>query len=329
MSSRNRIARLLPNSAKDTLRTALVPARYGERPLFSTAARALFSPHRRIRVNVVPRPWTVFTKIAATGGYRILTDPERSHDIALNGRSGHPMNSPTGVPVLNGRLVSNAKSNVAAAFEAAFGYSLAVNPTVFEGSVVEKSEGNATHDGRVLNGPIDPRDVRAGQSYQRLIDTTDGEGRLVDFRTPLYGGRPPLVYIKRRAAEDLFHNRNATVEVCSPSDVYSSDELDRLSAFADAVGLDYGEVDVLRDRVDGRIYVVDVNQGPSGPADTLDPSDRGPVIEQLTSAFDALVDRALAGSPLATGTWPSQPPLGPAQPAPLALTPGLRPSPGG
>ena len=304
MSPPSLFARLLPGSTKERLRTALGPVRYGGRPLLPTAARVLLAPRRRVLVNVDLYPWTVLTKLAAANGYQFLRDPHRPHDVALNGRSGLPMASPAGAPVLNGRLAPNAKSTVAAVFEETFGYSLAIDPTTFEGPLVEKSEANATHDGRVLHGPIAPQEVRPDQSYQRFIDTAGPDGRLVDFRTPLYGGRPPLVYVKRRAASDLFHNRNATVEICDPADVYSSEEFDRLAAFADAIGLDYGEVDVLRDRADGRVYVVDVNQGPSGPPETLAPAERQAAVDRLAPAFDALLDHALSGGPLATGPTP-------------------------
>ena len=298
-----RVLDVLPADLYERLKCGLIPARVVPRRKLQTAARVLLAPRRRIYAHP-PTRWAVLTRIAAYNGYWLEADPERPHDVALNGKSGRPMSSPAGVPVLNGRLVSNRKSNVAAVFESVFGYSLAVDPTTHAGAIVEKSEVNAAHDGRVLHGPVGPADVHPDRAYQRLVDTTDDDGRLVDYRTPLYGGRPPLVYVKRRGPADLFHNRNAVVEITDPADAFSADELDRLAVLADAMGLDYGEVDVLRDRADGRIYVVDVNQGPSGPPETLAPPEREVAARRLAAAFDLLVEQAIAGRPLAAGPAP-------------------------
>ena len=45
--------------------------------------------------------------------------------------------------------------------------------------------------------------------------------------------------------------------------VLKPDEVERLLEFCGAIGLDYGELDVLLDNGDGRIYVVDVNKPPT------------------------------------------------------------------
>lgn len=51
----------------------------------------------------------------------------------------------------------------------------------------------------------------------------------------------------------------------SPADIFSAAELAQLLDFGARIGLEYGELDVLRDRDSGRIYVVDVNRTPYGP----------------------------------------------------------------
>lgn len=283
----------LPSRLRTRLKAGLLPVRVVSRRKPQAAARLLLAPRRRILVHM-PLPWTVLTKIAARNGYWLEVDPERPHDIGLNRKSGVPMSSPAGVSVLNGQLASNHKSNVAAVFEAVFGYSLAVDPTAHAGPMVEKSEINALHDGRVVDGPLHPEEVQPGQSYQRFIDTRDEDGQVVDLRTPLYGGSVPFVYIKRRPVKDLFWTRTAATEICETADVYSPEELALLARFAAEIGLDYGEVDVLRDRRDGRIYVVDVNQGPAGPPQKLSPSEAEAAVTRLATAFDALVDRTLS-----------------------------------
>ncbi len=45
----------------------------------------------------------------------------------------------------------------------------------------------------------------------------------------------------------------------------SRGECERIQAFCRVIGLDLGELDVLRHATDGRIYIVDVNYMPFGP----------------------------------------------------------------
>ena len=59
-----------------------------------------------------------------------------------------------GARLVNFRCHDVSKSKVAAAFETAAGYNLSVDPTTFTGRMVEKSELNAAHDGRVLERPL-------------------------------------------------------------------------------------------------------------------------------------------------------------------------------
>jgi hypothetical protein len=56
--------------------------------------------------------------------------------------------------------------------------------------------------------------------------------------------------------------------------------------------LDFGELDVLRDRHDGRIYVVDVNRTPWGPPRTLGTRGALRAIDLVAEAFhDAFLRR--------------------------------------
>ena len=54
--------------------------------------------------------------------------------------------------------------------------------------------------------------------------------------------------------------------------------------FARALGIDYGELDILRDRDDGRIYIVDVNNTPFGPPNHLPWSDSRRAVRRLAHA---------------------------------------------
>jgi hypothetical protein len=53
------------------------------------------------------------------------------------------------------------------------------------------------------------------------------------------------------------------------------------------MGLDFGELDILRDNDDGRIYIVDVNNTPSGPRRGvhMQEADYDQFFSTLTGAF--------------------------------------------
>lgn len=174
---------------------------------------------------------------------------------------------PAGKSVINDTHLNVDKSNVQAVFEKVSGRSLRVDPRTFEGVAVVKSERNAEHDGAVIRLPIaQPRPYFV---YERLIDNTVGDDLVFDIRIPFIMGDVPLAYIKLRKREIRFENENHAVALFAPSDLLSSDELELCRAFCREIGLQYGELDVLRDRVDGEIYIVDANNTPAGPPNGL------------------------------------------------------------
>ncbi|HET6971577.1 MAG TPA: hypothetical protein VFH92_10665, partial [Phenylobacterium sp.] len=165
------------------------------------------------------------------------------------------------------------------------GYPLSIDPETSRGLAVEKGEINGVHDGRLVSTPM-PR--RPGRTYQRLIDNVE-DGRAVDLRTPVVGGKPVVVFIKRRPVADRFANHNESVSLARPQDVFSGEEIEKLSAFAAAMRLDWGGLDVLRDRATGRLYVVDVNKTDMGPPIALPFLDKLAAVDRLGRALRRLI----------------------------------------
>ena len=99
--------------------------------------------------------------------------------------------------------------------------------------------------------------------YQRLADTKVGD-RVLQIRPVILDGRIVLVYEKWRAYPDYFKGAELTIPK-TVADFFSDDEATQLLRFSNAIGLDYGELDVVRDGADGRIYVVDANRTPVRP----------------------------------------------------------------
>ena len=93
------------------------------------------------------------------------------------------------------------------------------------------------------------------------------------------------VFIKRRPLEKRFQNTNSEVVFRLPEDVFSTEDLTNIGAFTRELGLDWGAIDVLRDRGDGRLYIVDANKTDMGPPIALPLADKMKATRLLAAAF--------------------------------------------
>ena len=281
------------DSARDAMRIASFVGVVGG----LRASRLLRGRSARARIAFYPRkpmPYYAIWPVCQLADVKIVDDPAEA-DIAFYFEDVEYRAAPPAPPAplaFNAGCVDIRKSRVAAAFEAVFGYGLAVDPRTHQGPAVEKSEENGKHDGRIVVCPIDrPRTDRV---YQRLVDNTfDGE-EFIDIRTPCVDGRIPFVYLKRRTRAERFSNENHRVDLVDADVMLTAAEQADIARFAAMMGLDFGGLDVLRDRSDGRIYIVDVNKTDMGPPSALSGKGKLAAMRLLADAFGDLVDRRLA-----------------------------------
>jgi hypothetical protein len=146
-----------------------------------------------------------------------------------------------------------------------------------------KSDANATHDGRVVRGPLPERDPKL--SYQRVVDNEIAPGMVEDLRICVVGTEIPYLLRKRRPLLRRFENYTARTDAIDPRSAFSEEEIERLLAFARTFGLDFGEMDVVRDRSSGLIYVLDVNTTPHSPPDSLISLDGISCMQRAATAF--------------------------------------------
>ena len=231
------------------------------------APRIWFAPDR-------PRPWYWVWSAMAWGGMRMARSAKDADATFYfeDATWGSPAR-PAGVRSFNFGCPDVSKSRVAEVFGKVFGYPLALDPETFVGEAVEKGEVNGAHDGRVVTCPVKPR---PGYCYQHLVDSRDGDFAY-DLRTSCVGGRPVAVWIKRKPPGTRFSIHNLAVTLTAPQAVFSTHELLLIGRFCQAMKLDWGGLDILRDRNDGRIYVVDVNKTDVGPIIAL------PLAQKLVS----------------------------------------------
>ena len=235
------------------LNASVHAARYNAR-LAGTAPTLNFYPRR-------PPTKAQITRILPLLGVRIgfNVDGEGSV-IAWDGDTWfdqrHAARLPAGT--INGRCLDVSKSTVGRAFADVASYSLTVDPLTTAGPIVVKTELNGMHDARLVEGPLSS--LETGVVYQRFIDTHAGEFHST-VRVPVIGRRLPVVLIKWRRSVNRFSGP-ARAEPRPTAELYSADEMEIILRFAERIGMDYGELDVMRETSSGRIYVVDANRTP-------------------------------------------------------------------
>lgn len=234
------------------------------------------------------RPWYLVRAVSHMAGAKLAKDISQA-DIVMQFEdatvSAHaaPTNVKRGARLVNFNCVDISKSRVAEASERAFGTPLAVDPTTYVGKAVEKSQINAAHDGHIVQCPTP---ALPGRAYQRVIDNRARDPNLVeDLRTCTLGGKPIVVFIKRRPVTKRFQNTNVEVLLRRPEEVFSAEEMDQIGVFTREIGLEWGGVDVLRDRSDGRLCIVDANKTDMGPPIALNLPDKMIATRMLAQAF--------------------------------------------
>ncbi len=254
---------------------------------------ALIAPRPRRTLSFIPdipRAWYLLGGAAIWAGFDIAgrTDDADAVFYFDDSTTGAP--PPSAITRrFNHACTDISKSHVARVFEEVFGYPLTVDPLRETGEVIEKPERNGVHGGRIVMAPHIPR---PGYTYQRVVDTQGDDGCCRDLRTPTCAGRPVLVWIKTKTPDGRFSINNRKAKLADPADIYSPDELNRIRMFCARMGLDWGGLDILRDRGDGRIYIVDVNKTDLGPVIALSWRDKIVSMSRLARALRRMVEGA-------------------------------------
>ncbi|WDI30215.1 hypothetical protein PUV54_09605 [Hyphococcus flavus] len=262
------------------------------------ATRIVRGREPRARISFFPkkpRSYYAIWPVCQLADVKIVDDPDEA-DLHFYFEDREfltaPRVAPSEKPAFNVGCFDIRKSVVSRIFEETFGYALCVDPRTHQGDLVEKSESNGKHDGRLVSGPIGA--PKPGYVYQRNIENTFDGVEHVDIRTPVVGGKTtPYVFLKRRSRDLRFTNDNHRVDLAATDAMLSREEQDKISAFARSMQLDFGGLDVLRDRTDGRIYIVDANKTDMGPPSAMRAQDKLTAMRGLADSFAAMVDDAL------------------------------------
>ncbi len=266
--------------------------------IFFKRKKILFYPEK-------PKPIFVLYKILLYLGYTITDDYSKYCHLAIKWRNafdGDPF-LPDEKPLdrfakswpnntmINYKCNDVSKMRVGEVFQDIFGYSLSVDPEKFTGDCVMKSNWNGLHVGQIIKCPV--KENKEGFVYEKLIRNELENGFVEDIRVPIFRKIIPFVYLKYRPVNQRLVDRshaNKKVVITEAHDKLSSMEIQKILEFCEKIGLDYGEIDVLRDKYDGKIYIIDVNNNPAGPPAPISEKDEKTAIIRLAKAFEQAFD---------------------------------------
>ncbi|PID93163.1 MAG: hypothetical protein CSA95_08715 [Bacteroidetes bacterium] len=130
------------------------------------------------------------------------------------------------------------------------------------------------------------RKPREGFIYQKFIHNETEDDQVVDLRVPIVKRTLDFAYVKYCPHAIRFTNDTAKTALKAIDTLFSKEEIEKINRYVAPIHLDYGELDILRDRDDHNIYIVDVNNTPQGPPKHLPAKDGRRVISPIAKAFE-------------------------------------------
>jgi len=236
----------------------------------------------------LPGKRTTLHKIAGVLGYRLTNIPLQRAELIV--QFDDQTFSSTQIPkILQGQKMINencrdiSKQHVDEVHLKVFGYNTIINPLIYQGIAVMKSDENARHDGQKITCPIDP--LEDGAIYQILLDNTVDDQFVVDYRIAIIGKTIALLYCKFKTHEVRFTNEVHHARLHRSAEFLSEEEERLIIKFCLEMGAEFCELDVLRHKADGRIYVIDLNKTPFGPPAGLSDLDNQKALSILAESF--------------------------------------------
>ncbi|QHT69441.1 hypothetical protein GXP67_23760 [Rhodocytophaga rosea] len=217
---------------------------------------------------------TEIFKIIKSLDYNITNNPHQKFDMVFNWeditfRNEYPLLKELSkrYPIINYNCHDISKKRVEAVFQEIFGYSSFVDPTTHQGVCVQKNDLNAKHDGKIIQCPI--KHIEPEYIYQKLLSFETADKLVADYRIPIFGSIIPFLVIRYKQPDTRF-TKVVRVSVVDPTDLLSKEELENIRLFCQKIGLQYGELDMIRNKEDGRLYILDANNTPWSPPTSVE-----------------------------------------------------------
>ncbi len=217
--------------------------------------------------------------------YEIVTDPKQHYDLAIawhdttfrNLRYLENLHD-----VINKDCNDISKEKVDEIFTNVFGYTSFVNPKTFVGKYVKKNNYNGLRDARILS---QTETKEEGFVYQKLINSELDDLLIEDLRIFIIKGKVVLLQRKTRFIDRRFGSSSFSAVNADYKEEFSKDEITKMELFCTQLGMEYGEMDIMREKTDGRMYIVDANNTPIGFTHQLSEKDCEASLNILSEAF--------------------------------------------
>ncbi|MFH1322057.1 MAG: hypothetical protein ABII90_15570 [Bacteroidota bacterium] len=236
-----------------------------------------------------PSKKTTIYKICNTLNYNITNKLNRKYDLAVYFENSTYRNEFQNLEKLEGKKVINLFSrNIGKEFideihERVLGYCTKLNPLTYNGKAVKKNLLNAKHDGKIVHCPVNS--IEEGYIYQKFINNEVDVNIVRDIRVPIINYKIPFVYFKNKKISDRFTNETIKTTLEKAESIFEPVDINNIISFCKELKLDFGELDVLRDKNDNKIYIVDVNNTPYGPPASISKKDEKQAISLLADLF--------------------------------------------
>lgn len=242
---------------------------------------------------MIPQPRATIVSLLGAVGVRIGVDvPIGGPAIAWDTETFLSTAAMAALPIsaINRLCTDISKTRVDALWAELAGYSIEVDPLTVEGPMVVKSDANGRHDGRLMVGPIKRK--QPGMVYQLPIDSLVG-GKFFEYRLIVMRDRIPIVLESEMPVPHWGHH--AIVTRGRPtSELLSRAEIDLILAFTALIGLEFGELDAVREETTGRLYILDANRTPVRPH-YMPADDEKRAYAQMAATFAEMFPEVVAG----------------------------------
>jgi hypothetical protein len=188
---------------------------------------------------------------------------------------------------INFFLKDTSKDFVAKSMEEHFGYTFKINPKTFNGYCIAKHNGNGTKSCFFLKCPINADEVFHDHCYQKIINysSKSDSSTLYELRVPIFKNMIPFTFFKTRNKGLRFTSKNKSMDIVPATAHLSEQECQNIIMYCQKIGLEYGEIDILRSDDDGKIYIIDVNNTPWWPPNKLGDIDRNIALNMMWNSL--------------------------------------------
>ncbi|MCH8622533.1 hypothetical protein [Undibacterium sp. TS12] len=208
-------------------------------------------------------------------GYTVVKSAEEEFDFAFMWQDATRINPGPELlriashkPVLNMRCTDISKRKVDQIWKEVCGYGSLIDPTQYHGKALKKTDENGMGRGEVMDCPIPVDDLEADCVYQSYIETS-AVGAQLEYRLPYILGSMPLVFEVLKDDPESVPGRRIrsqykrSITPRPSSDIFTASEHEQITFFCQDLGLDMGELDILRCRHSKRLYIIDANTTPT------------------------------------------------------------------